>query len=76
MHNRITNFIDCLDILYCRQLGFRKKYSTTLSLIHLIDKIATAIDRSEYTAGIFLDLSKAFDNYFRPSNNFVKSRAL
>ena len=61
MHNRITNFIDCLDILYCCQFGFHKKYSTALSLIHLIHKTATAIDRSEYTVGIFLDLSKAFD---------------
>ena len=57
MHNRITKFLDCLDILYCRQFRFRKKYSTALSLIHLINKIATAIDRSEYTVGIFLDLS-------------------
>ena len=61
MHNRITNFLDRLDILYCCQFGFRKKYSTALSLIHLINKIATAIDKSEYTVGIFLDLSKAFD---------------
>ena len=57
MHNRITKFLDCLDILYCRQFRFRKKYSTVLSLIHLINKIATAIDRSEYTVGIILDLS-------------------
>ena len=27
----------------------------------LIDKISTVIDRTEYTIGIFLDLSRAFD---------------
>jgi len=33
MHNRIINFIDCLDILYCRQFGFPKKifYSAVLN---------------------------------------------
>lgn len=38
MHNCIRNFIDCLDILYCRPFEFRTKYSTALSLIHLINK--------------------------------------
>ena len=43
------------------QYGFRKNYSTYLALIHLCDKITSAIDRKEFTIGIFLDLSKAFD---------------
>lgn len=30
-------------------------------MIHLYDKITSAIDRKEFTVGIFLDLSKAFD---------------
>ena len=29
--------------------------------IHLFNKISSAIDRHEITAGVFLDLSKAFD---------------
>ena len=29
--------------------------------VHLTNKIASAIDRKEQTAGAFLDLSKAFD---------------
>ena len=36
-------------------------YSTNFALTHLINKIATAIDRKETTVGVFLDLSKAFD---------------
>ena len=29
--------------------------------IHLVNKISTAIDCKEITAGVFVDLSKAFD---------------
>ena len=46
---------------FTSQYGFRKKHSTYLALIHLCDKITSAIDRKEFTIGIFLDLSKAFD---------------
>lgn len=41
--------------------GFRKNHSTSLALIHLYDKISAAMDNREYTVGVFLDLSKAFD---------------
>ena len=37
------------------------KHSTALSLIYLLNKIAMSMDQNEITAGIFLDLSKAFD---------------
>ncbi len=43
------------------QFGFRKNHSTNLALIHLINKISSSIDHREITAGVFLDLSKAFD---------------
>ena len=49
------------NLLYCFQFGFRKNHSTSLAFIHLINKISSAIDRHEITAGVFLDLSKAFD---------------
>ena len=39
----------------------KKNYSTSLASIHLINKIAPAIDRHETTAGVFLDLSKVFN---------------
>ena len=47
--------------VYQLQFGFRKNHSTVLSLIYHVKKIATSIDQSEITAGVFLDLSKAFD---------------
>ena len=35
--------------------------STSFALLHLFEKISSAIDRREHTVGKFLDLSKAFD---------------
>ena len=32
-----------------------------MAIVNLTTKISEAIDKSEYTAGIFIDLSKAFD---------------
>ena len=43
------------------QYGFRTKRSTTHGTTELIDKVIKAIESNEYTIGIFLDLSKAFD---------------
>ena len=42
------------------QFGFRKKYSTFLALMDLVDSITKNIDGGNYSIGIFLDLSKAF----------------
>ena len=61
MYNRLIEFVKKNDILYSCQFGFRKTHSTSLASIHLINNIASAIDRHETTAGVFLDLSKAFD---------------
>ena len=43
------------------QFGFRKKYSTFLALMDLVENISKNIDEGNYSIGIFLDLSKAFD---------------
>ena len=61
MHNRLIEFVERFEILNHNQFGFRKKHSTSLALVHLTNKIASAIDRKEQTAEVFLDLSKAFD---------------
>ena len=42
-------------------LDDRTQHSTIHAILNLIDNISTAIDKSEHTLGIFLDLSKAFD---------------
>ena len=61
MYNRMIEFVEQYNILYRCQFGFRKNYSTSHVLTHLINRISSAIDPRETTVGVFLDLSKAFD---------------
>jgi retron-type reverse transcriptase len=49
-------------VLFNNQYGFRKKHSTALALLHLLDSITSSIDQRKFTVGIFIDLSKAFDS--------------
>ena len=43
------------------QFGFRRKPSTHMAVISLIDKLIQAIGNGEYVIGVFLDFSKDFD---------------
>ena len=61
MHKRLMDYIERGNILYGKQYGFRKKHSTEMAIIELTTKLTNAIDDRKLTAGIFLDLSKAFD---------------
>ena len=61
MYNRLYNFLTEHNILSMNQFGFRKTYSTFLALMDLVDNISKNIDDGNYSIGIFLDLSKAFD---------------
>ena len=58
---RLLDFLNKHDILNSSQFGFRKHHSTTLALIDLIDNISNSLDNKDYSIGVFLDLSKAFD---------------
>ena len=61
MYKRIIKLLDKHNTLNEHQYGFRKKHSTTHAMLELVTKITNAIDNNQYTMGIFLDLSKAFD---------------
>ena len=61
MYNRLYNFLTEHNILSMNQFGFRKNYSTFLALMDLVDSISKNIDEGNYSIGIFIDLSKAFD---------------
>ncbi len=55
------NFFEKEKILFDNQFGFRTNHSTDHAILSIIDKIQRAIDEQDYSCGIFLDLSKAFD---------------
>ena len=61
MYNRLIDFIRKKFILYAKQFGFREQHSTDHALLSIVDKIQKSIDNREYSRGIFLDCSKAFD---------------
>jgi len=61
VNGRLMDYLESNNILYKHQYGFRKKYSTKLSLINLINILLKSIDCGEITLGIFIDFKKAFD---------------
>ena len=61
VHERCYSFLSNNSILYKRQYGFRSCHSTYMAVLDFIKEMNIAIDSNMYTAGIFMDLSKAFD---------------
>ena len=61
MYKRLTSFVNTHDILNDNQFGFQSGHSTTQATLLITDKSQKAIEKGEYSCGIFLDLSKAFD---------------
>lgn len=47
MYKRLSQFIEKFELLYSLQFGFRKKHSTEHALVHLTNKVATAIDENK-----------------------------
>ena len=61
MYNRLISFVNKHKLLYSYQFGFREKYSTSLAMIYLVDKISQSLDDGDYVLGLYLDFTKAFD---------------
>ena len=55
------SFLDKHHVLFEKQFGFRSKHSTDHAILSIVDKIQIAIEARDYSYGIFLDFSKAFD---------------
>ena len=59
--NRLQSYIDSKKILSNVQYGFQSNHSTYMAILDMYSKISSAIDKDEFSIGIFVDLSKAFD---------------
>ena len=61
VYNRTVKFLDRNNILGSYQYGFRSKYSTSMALTDIANKIVDSFEENSFLIGIFVDLSKAFD---------------
>ena len=64
MFKRISKFIEKYNILYGYQFGFRKDHSTNLAIMEIHENIINTLEKGSYIAGLYLDLSKAFDTVY------------
>ena len=60
MHSRLTEFLVERQILYYKQLGFWKDFTTNYAILNLLEIIQKALD-GQIACGIFIGLEKAFD---------------
>ena len=61
MYDQLINYLETNNLFSSRQFGFRKRRSTESAATLLVDNIHRAMDKSQLTGAIFIDLSKAFD---------------
>ena len=68
MYKRLLDFLEKKKVLFKKQFGFRENHSTDHAILSIIHNIQLAIDERDFSCGIFLDFSKAFDteNYGGP----------
>ena len=62
MYNRLINYLDANNIIVDNQYGFRKEHSTYMALLKMINDITNELENKNYSLGVFIDLSKAFDH--------------
>ena len=58
---QIENYLNKKKLIYVYQSSFRTNHSTDLCLAHLIDFVATGMDKQIHTGIILVDLQKVFE---------------
>ena len=61
MYNRLYKYLKENKIIYEKQFGFQSGYSTNDAIVQLADKTFDSFEKEQFTVGVFIDLSKAFD---------------
>ena len=63
VYKRVYTFLTKNNLLYMSQYGFREGHSTINAVTEFFGKVIKGFDKSEYTLGIFLDLSRHLIQY-------------
>ena len=61
MYTRTYQYFKENDKFFPKQFGFQVNNSTLHSILNLTDDILTSLEKGQFTLGVFIDLSKAFD---------------
>ena len=61
IYTRMYDYLMKNNLIYKRLFGFRNNHSTNHALISLSENIKSNLDSGQFSAGIFIDLQKAFD---------------
>ena len=61
MYSRLYKYLTENNLLYCKQFGFQKEHSPEHAILQLVEQINQSFEKNEFTLGMFVDLSKAFD---------------
>ena len=61
MYSRLYKYLRENNILFEEHFGFQSGYSTNDAIAQLVDKIFYSFQKEQFTLGVFIDLSKAFD---------------
>ena len=61
MHSKLTECLEGKQILYYRQVGFRRDFSTNHAILTLLESIQKALDDGQLVCEIFIDLEKVFN---------------
>lgn len=59
---RLIKYLEDNKLLTQYQHGFRANHSTETAVLHFVNNIYKALEQKLYVAGVFIDLSKAFDS--------------
>ena len=61
VHHQLVQYLEENNILSKNKFGYRKKRSTELATLLLIDEMSKEIDKGKMVGAVSIDLSKAFD---------------
>ena len=61
MYNRTYQYFKENDIIFPKQFGFQVNNSTHDAILNLTNDILKSLEKGQFTLGVFINLSKAFD---------------